>query len=53
MAKYSVNLTKKAAKQLDKLPDPIPNPILKSIVSLVSNPRATGFKNVGDRKNIY
>ena len=53
MAKYSVNLTKKAAKQLDKLPDPIANPIFKSIESLVSNPRATGFKNVGDRKNSY
>ena len=45
MNKYSVALTKKAQKQLDKLADNIVEPILEAIGNLADNPRPHGCKN--------
>jgi len=44
MAKYLIQLSKKAQKQLDKLPDPVADPILRAIYSLKNDPRPSGFK---------
>ncbi len=52
MAGYSVRLTKKAAKQLDKLSDQIASPILDAITQLASNPRPQGHKKLKGR-NAY
>jgi len=38
MIKYTVVLTKRAQKQLDKLPDSIADPIFEAIGSLEDNP---------------
>ena len=40
MAKYTVVLSGKAQKQLDKFPDNIAEPILDGIADLEENPRA-------------
>lgn len=45
MAKYEVRLTKKARKQLDKLPDLVAEPILKVIFNLKFDPRPPVLKN--------
>ncbi|MCA4895604.1 MAG: type II toxin-antitoxin system RelE/ParE family toxin [Cytophagales bacterium] len=50
MRKYTVTLTKGAAKQLDKLSDAISTPILKSIESLAFNPRPLGCKKLKGRE---
>lgn len=52
MADYSVRLTKKAAKQLDKLPNQIASPILEAVVGLANNPRPAGHKKLKGR-NAY
>ena len=49
MRKYTVTLTKGAAKQLDKLSDVVAKPILKSIESLSANPRPNGYKKLKGR----
>ncbi|GGC39001.1 hypothetical protein GCM10011386_33910 [Parapedobacter defluvii] len=49
MPKYAVVLTKKAEKQLDKLPDQIASSILQSISSLADNPRPFGYKKLKGR----
>lgn len=43
MHKYTAVLTKKAYKQLDKLPDNIAEPIFKAIIGLEVNPRPQGY----------
>jgi mRNA-degrading endonuclease RelE of RelBE toxin-antitoxin system len=43
---YTVTLTKVAAKELDKLPDLVADPILKAIHNLASNPRPHGYKKL-------
>lgn len=43
MPKYTVLLTKKAQKQLDKLSDAIANPLLEAIANLEENPRPQGY----------
>jgi len=63
MADYTIELSKKAQKQLDKLSDSIANPILNAIGELASNPRPLGYKKlkgrdgyrirVGDYRIIY
>jgi mRNA interferase RelE/StbE len=49
MSKYSVVLSKKAQKQLDKLPDNIAEPILDAITNLEENPRPAGNKKLKGR----
>ncbi|MEI7675704.1 MAG: type II toxin-antitoxin system mRNA interferase toxin, RelE/StbE family [Bacteroidales bacterium] len=63
MSNYTVVLTKKAQKQLDKLPNHIAEPLLKAIIDLGINPRPRGYKKltgrdgcrirVGDYRIIY
>jgi mRNA interferase RelE/StbE len=50
MAKYTVSLTKKASKQLDKLPALVANQIIKSLESLGGNPRPNGCKKLRGRE---
>jgi mRNA interferase RelE/StbE len=49
MLKYTVVLTKKAQKQLDKLSDAIANPLFKAIANLQENPRPQGCKKLKGR----
>jgi mRNA interferase RelE/StbE len=49
MPNYTVLLTKKAEKQLDKLPDNIAEPIIEAINELSENPRPIGYKNLKKR----
>ena len=49
MAEYTVSLSKKAQKQLDKLSDLIAEPILDAIANLAINPRPTGCKKLKGR----
>ena len=49
MSKYTVLLSRKAKKQLDKLSDNIADPILEAIASLEGNPRPSGCKKLKDR----
>lgn len=63
MSKYSIDFSKKAQKQLDKLSDTIAEPILAAIHTLADNPRPQGYKKlkgrngyrirVGDYRIIY
>jgi len=63
MPNYTVVLSKKAEKQLDKLSDKIAEPILKAISAFEDNPRPQGYKKlkgiegyrirVGDYRIIY
>ena len=63
MPEYTVTLAKRAAKQLDKLPDNVVAPILSAIGTLSTNPRPLGYiklkgRNgyrirVGDYRIIY
>ncbi|MFN5849025.1 MAG: type II toxin-antitoxin system RelE family toxin [Chitinophagales bacterium] len=48
--KYTIVLSKKAEKQLDKLSDTIVQPILDKITELGDNPRPAGFKKLKGRK---
>lgn len=50
MSKYTVVLSKKAQKQLDKLPDKIAQPILNGIEDLEENPRPVGNKKLKGRE---
>lgn len=47
---YSIVLSKKAQKKLDKLSDDIANPILLALGSLSENPRPQGCKKLKGRK---
>lgn len=49
MSKYTVVLSKKAVKQLDRLPEKISEGIIESIVSLEENPRPFGYKKLQGR----
>lgn len=49
MSNYTIVLTKKAEKQLDKLPDNIAEPIIEAINDLADNPRPHGCKNLKNR----
>lgn len=49
MAKYTIVLTKKAQKALDKLSDIVVNPILIAIEELADNPRPYGHKKLKGR----
>jgi mRNA interferase RelE/StbE len=63
MPDYTIELSKKAQKQLDKLSDNIFDPILNAIANLATNPRPHGSKKlkgrdgyrirVGDYRIIY
>jgi mRNA interferase RelE/StbE len=49
MSKYTAVLSKKAQKQLDKLPDNIAEPIFNAIFELEENPRPAGNKKLKGR----
>lgn len=49
MANYTVVLSKKAQKQLDKLSDQIVEPILGAIAELEINSRPVGYKKLKGR----
>jgi mRNA interferase RelE/StbE len=49
MPNYTILLTKKAEKQLDKLPENIAEPIIEAINDLAENPRPHGYKNLKKR----
>lgn len=49
MPNYTIVLSKKAQKQLDKLADNIIEPIIDAIASLESNPRPQGCKKLKGR----
>jgi mRNA interferase RelE/StbE len=49
MSKYTVVLSKKVVKQLDRLPEMISEGIIESIVSLEENPRPFGYKKLHGR----
>jgi mRNA interferase RelE/StbE len=44
MSQYTIQLTKKAEKQLDKLPNEIADLLLKAISTLKDNPKPQGAK---------
>jgi mRNA interferase RelE/StbE len=50
MAKYRVEINKKARKSLDKLSDFIVAPVLSAINDLAENPRPQGCKKLKGRK---
>jgi mRNA interferase RelE/StbE len=50
MAKYSVEINKKARKSLDRLSDFIVAPILGAIGDLADNPRPQGYRKLKGRK---
>ena len=49
MPNYTVVLSKKAQKQLDKLSDNIAKPIFDAIAGLEENPRPSGYKKLKER----
>jgi mRNA interferase RelE/StbE len=49
MPKYIIELTKKAKKKLDKLPDLIAYQIIETISQLENNPRPVGSKKLKGR----
>ena len=49
MSTYTIILSKKAQKQLDKLSDTIADPILNAIANLEENPRPVGNKKLKGR----
>ncbi|MBN8694643.1 MAG: type II toxin-antitoxin system RelE/ParE family toxin [Bacteroidetes bacterium] len=49
MNPYRVTLSKTAQKQLDKLPDNVALPIIKTIKKLSLNPRPHGYKKLKGR----
>jgi mRNA interferase RelE/StbE len=49
MAKYTVSLSKRAQKQLDKLSDAVAEPIFQAIEKLGDNPRPHGCKKLKGR----
>mgnify|MGYP001191304826 CR=1 FL=1 len=50
MSKYTVVLTSKAKRQLDKFPDDVVNAIIKTLESLETNPRPLGCKKLKGRE---
>ena len=50
MPDYTIVLTQKARKQLDKLSDNIATPILHTIGSLAQNPRPKGYLKLKGRE---
>ena len=50
MAKYKVEINKKARKSLDKLSDFVVAPVLDAINDLAENPRPQGYKKLKGRK---
>jgi mRNA interferase RelE/StbE len=46
---YSIVLSKRTEKQLDKLSDKIVQPILEKITDLGKNPRPAGYKKLKGR----
>ena len=50
MSNYAIVLSKKAQKQLDKLPDNIAEPIFDAISLLENEPRPTGCKKLQGRE---
>ena len=50
MPKYTVSISKKAAKQLDKLADNVAEPIIEAIDSLSDNPRPNGYLKLKGRE---
>ena len=50
MADYTIVLSKKAQKQLDKLSDPIAAPIVDTIIRLGKTPRPAGYKKLKGRE---
>jgi mRNA interferase RelE/StbE len=50
MAKYSIEINKKARKSLDKLSDFIVAPVLNAINDLAENPRPQGYRKLKGRK---
>ena len=49
MPNYTVVLSKKAQKQLDKLSDNIAKPIFDAIAGLEENPRPSGYRKLKER----
>ncbi|NBR14605.1 MAG: type II toxin-antitoxin system RelE/ParE family toxin [Flavobacteriales bacterium] len=49
MPKYTIVLTKKAQKQLDKVSDKIAEQLIESISKLSLNPRPSGYKKLKGR----
>ncbi len=49
MPNYTIVLSKKAQKQLDKLSNKIAEPIFIAIASLETNPRPNGYKKLKGR----
>lgn len=49
MADYTIVLSKKAQKQLDKLSDQVAEPILQAIANLAKSPRPSGCKKLKGR----
>ncbi len=50
MPEYTVVLSKRAQKELDKLSNTIAAPILKAIAALEENPRPQGYKKLKGRE---
>ena len=53
MSNYSIVLSKKAQKQLDKFSDSIAFPILEQIAQLEINPRPEGVKKLKGSSDAY
>ena len=49
MPNYTIILSKRAQKQLDKLSDNIAEPIIDAIAGLEDNPRPKGYKKLKGR----
>ncbi len=49
MPDYTITLSKKAQKQLDKLSDNVAEPIFEAIAGLEENPRPAGYKKLKGR----
>lgn len=49
MAKYTVSLSKRAQKQLDRLSIAVAEPIFQAIEKLGDNPRPNGYKKLKGR----
>lgn len=49
MVKYSITLSKRAQKQLDKLSDYLASPVIRAIQNLANDPRPQGYKKLKGR----
>ncbi len=49
MVKYSISLSKRAQKYLDKLSDNIAKPVFQAIKNLENDPRPHGYKKLKGR----